>query len=106
MVLDESLAGVPVFSLPVFKPISLIFFANLLEAKSPIRPAAIFSSPTLINPFKKVPVVSIILIAPILLPSSNSTPFTVPLSMCISTTSPSIIVIFSSEAQIFCTASL
>ena len=53
IVLDESLAGVPVLSRPVFNPIFLIFFAKFNDAKSPTRPAVNFSSQFLLNHLKK-----------------------------------------------------
>ena len=64
----SNLGGVPVFNLPILK----LYFSNCslnpVEGFSLYLPAGVFSSPICIKPFKKVPVVRIILDALISLP--------------------------------------
>ena len=64
---------------------------------SPTRPPEIFSSPLNITPFKKVPVVNMVLDALIFSPDLNSTPMMVFFSRMMSTTSPSLMVMFVSS---------
>ena len=57
----SNLGGVPVFNLPILKLYFSSCSLNPVEGFSLNLPAANFSSPICIKPFKKVPVVRIIL---------------------------------------------
>ena len=72
------LAGVPVLSLPMGSCKSYNFFDKGMDVSSPTRPPDIFSSPLNITPFKKVPVVKMVLVDVIFSPVLNSTPYTPP----------------------------
>ena len=91
------LAGVPVLSLPMGNLRSYNFFERGIEVSSPTRPPEIFSPPLNIIPFKKVPVVKMVLVEIIFSPLLSSTPWMVFSLTKMSTTSPSLIVISVSD---------
>ena len=68
------LAGVPVLSLPMGSLRSYSFFDSGIDVSSPTLPPDIFSLPLNITPFKKVPVVRMVLVETICSPELNSTP--------------------------------
>ncbi len=77
IVLASSLGGVPVFNRPILNS----YFSNCslkpVLGFSLYLPAGVRSSPICINPFKKVPVVSIILLQLTFLPFNVRKPFIV-----------------------------
>ena len=70
MVLESSLGGVPVLSLPILKLCLVNCSDKPMDALSLNLPADVLSSPICMRPFKKVPVVKINLEHNISLPFS------------------------------------
>ena len=74
-------AGVPVLSLPMGNFKSYSFSDRGIDVLSPTRPPEIFSLPLNITPFKKVPVVSMVLVESMVSPDlslDQARPYSLP----------------------------